>query len=74
MFKDFLRREFQEWYSKQILAQLEQGIAVRDLQPVDLCLSVMKPIGARLCIITSAVGQEWISTCWNIFCTELVVT
>ena len=45
--KDFLRRQFQEWYSNQILKQLNDGVEVKDLVPVDLRLSTIKPIGAE---------------------------
>ena len=42
-----LRRRFQEWYSNQILKQLNDGVEVKDLVPVDLHLSTIKPIGAE---------------------------
>ena len=45
--KDFMKREFQLWYSKQIEDQLEQGTAPEMLATVDLRLSVMKPLGAK---------------------------
>ena len=45
--KDFLRRRFQEWYSNQILKQLNDGVEVKDLVPVDIHLSTIKPIGAE---------------------------
>ena len=42
--KDFLRNQFQEWYADQVCQQLKGAKAV---QPVDLKLSVMKPLGAK---------------------------
>ena len=54
--KDFLRRKFQEWYSERVLEQLDRGIEAKDLQPVDLRLSTMKPIGA-----------EWIMSMFRYF-------
>ena len=54
--KDFLMRKFQEWYSERLLEQLDQGIEAKDLQPVDLRLSTMKPIGA-----------EWIMSMFRYF-------
>ena len=37
--KEYLSRQFQEWYSNQILKQLDEGTEVKDLEPVDLRLS-----------------------------------
>ena len=34
--KDYLRWQFQEWYSNQILKQLDEGTEVKNLEPVDL--------------------------------------
>lgn len=42
--KELLRNEFQEWYAQQVCAQLQGKI---DKQPVDLRLSVVKPLGAK---------------------------
>ena len=43
--KEFLRGRFHEWYSQKIFEQLQQkGCTVAE--PVDLKLSVMKPLGA----------------------------
>ena len=42
--KEFLRKAFQKWYALQVWAQLE-GKAPAD--PVDLRISVMKPLGAK---------------------------
>lgn len=45
--KDFLKRKFQEWYSEQIFRQLDQEIEPDRLEPVDLRMSLMKPLGAQ---------------------------
>ena len=42
--KEFLHKAFQKWYALQVCAQLE-GKAPAD--PVDLRISVMKPLGAK---------------------------
>ena len=42
--KDFLRRQFQEWYSDKICRQF-QGLDPKE--PVDLRLTIMKPLGAK---------------------------
>ena len=42
--KSFLQNEFQEWYSQTICQQLNEGTSVT---PVDLRLSVIKPLGAK---------------------------
>ena len=42
--KEFLRRNFQDWYARQICEQLDEDAPVT---PVDLKLSRVKPIGAR---------------------------
>ena len=44
--KEFLRGQFQEWYSEQICQQL-QGDKENSPQPVDLRLSIAKPLGAK---------------------------
>ena len=41
--KDFLRKQFQEWYSTKICRQF-QGVDPKE--PVDLRLTIMKPLGA----------------------------
>ena len=41
---DFLRRQFQEWYSDKICRQF-QGVDPKE--PVDLRLTIMKPLGAK---------------------------
>ncbi|MCY3929117.1 MAG: hypothetical protein OXG81_12660 [Acidobacteria bacterium] len=42
--KDFLRNEFQKWYASQVCSQLD-GKA--EIEPIDLRLSVIKPLGAK---------------------------
>ena len=42
--KHFIRGKFEHWYADRIMAQQESG---QDIQPVDLRLSVVKPIGAQ---------------------------
>ena len=45
--KDFLRGKFQEWYSNQVMDQLDgQGIETSDIQPIDLRMTVVKEVGA----------------------------
>ena len=47
--KNFLRGEFQEWYSKQVVQQLEgEDIETCELKPIDLNMSVLKKVGAQL--------------------------
>ena len=41
--KDFVKQKFQEWYSQEICKQLNDG----SNEPVDMRLSIMKPIGAQ---------------------------
>jgi len=40
--KEFLREKFQDWYASQIIDQFD-----KDMQQVDMRLSIMKPLGAR---------------------------
>ena len=42
--KSFLRKQFHRWYAKQICQQLQEKT---DVTPVDLRLSVVKPLGAQ---------------------------
>ena len=44
--KEFLRRQFQDWYSDQIVVQLRQD-RESAVQPVDLRMSVVKPLCAQ---------------------------
>ena len=41
--EDFLRRKFREWYAKQVCVQLDGA----QNKPVDLRLSILKPLGAE---------------------------
>ena len=41
--KEYLRRQFQQWYSDQIFKQMEDGT---DGKIVDLAMSIVKPLGA----------------------------
>ena len=41
--KDFMKTQFNNWYSSQVFEQLED----KEQKPVDLRLSVMKPLGAK---------------------------
>ena len=47
--KEFLHAKFQEWYSKKICSQLK---GEKEKSPIDLCLSVLKPEGAKWMICT----------------------
>ena len=42
--KNFLERQFQEWYSDKICCQFQR---VNPKEPVDLRLAIMKPLGAK---------------------------
>ena len=41
--KDFLLREFRDWYVKQVCSQLDED----HVEPIDLRLTTIKPLGAR---------------------------
>ena len=43
--KEFLRNQFQEWYSEKICQQLQTGTSSA-VQPVDLRITIVKPLGA----------------------------
>ena len=49
--KDFLKAKFQEWYSTQVMEQLEgqdcDNIEATEIQPIDLRMSVLKEVGAQ---------------------------
>ena len=45
--KEFLRRQFQDWYAAKISDQMLKHGKCLSVQPVDLCLAVVKPLGAR---------------------------
>ena len=42
--KEFLRRQFQDWYSSKISSQLQAGSSV---EPIDLRMAVVKPLSAK---------------------------
>ena len=44
--KEYLRRQFQEWYANQITYQLEQDVDAK-ITPVNLRLSVVKPLSLK---------------------------
>jgi len=50
--KEFLRRQFQEWYSDKIC----QGVDPKE--PVDLRLTIMKPLGVKWVDILTEIFQE----------------
>ena len=43
--KEFMRGKFREWYATQVQKQLDEGAS--QISPVDLRMSIMKPLGAR---------------------------
>ncbi|SMN02226.1 hypothetical protein SPONN_625 [uncultured Candidatus Thioglobus sp.] len=43
--KGFMRNKFQEWYATEVQKQFDQGAC--SVSPVDLRLSIMKPLGAK---------------------------
>ena len=45
--KGFLRRRFQTWYADEIVKQLQKGTDVSKIQPADMCMSTVKPLGAK---------------------------
>ncbi len=45
--KEFLRRQFQEWYSGKIYQQMQQHGDSSKINPVDLRMSIVKPLGVR---------------------------
>ena len=46
--KDFLKQKFQEWYSDQILKQLDSSTTTnQELQPINLSLPVLRELGAE---------------------------
>ena len=47
MAKEFLRRQFQDWYAAKISDQMLKHGEGLSIQPVDLSLAVVKPLGAR---------------------------
>jgi hypothetical protein len=45
--KDKMKQRFQMWYSKSLCKQLKKGININDLLPVDLRLSIVKPLAVE---------------------------
>ena len=49
--KDYLKRQFEQWYSEQVTNQLEgrdlSNLEAAELQPIDLGMPIMKEIGAK---------------------------
>ncbi len=43
--KEFLRRQFQQWYSDQVCKQIKEGRS--GFKSVDLSMSIVKPLGAK---------------------------
>lgn len=46
-FKDRLKQSFQTWYASQIQQQVKQKPDSASLSPVDVCLTIMKPLHAQ---------------------------
>lgn len=42
--KEFLRSQFQAWYAEKVASQVQRG---KTFTPVDLKLSIVKPVGAK---------------------------
>ena len=42
--KEFMRKKFQEWYAGEVLKQRDEG---KEVSPIDLKLSTLKPLGAQ---------------------------
>lgn len=49
--KDFIKREFEQWYSEQVMKQLEgkdtSDLEDIELQPIELGLPALKEVGAK---------------------------
>ena len=49
--KDYLRAQFDEWYSQEVMKQLDgrelDDLEDIDIQPIDLSMPVMKEVSAR---------------------------
>ena len=47
--KDFLKRQFEHWYSDQVMSQLEgvSDVESAEIQPVNLCMAVVKELSAH---------------------------
>ncbi|MCG8626916.1 MAG: hypothetical protein MJE68_33560, partial [Proteobacteria bacterium] len=57
--KDFLKRKFEDWYSNEIMKQLEgREIESAKLQPINLGMPVLKELGARWIVEMAAYFGE----------------
>ena len=47
--KDFLKRQFEHWYSDEVMSQLQgvSDVESAKIQPVNLCMAVVKELSAR---------------------------
>lgn len=50
--KDKMKQRFQRWYASCISKQLDKGVDIETLKPVDLRLSILKPLGAKWLVET----------------------
>ena len=52
--KDHLKSQFNEWYTQQVLAQLEgENLEELELQPIDLGMATLKELGAKWLVNTA---------------------
>ena len=49
--KDFIRRKFEQWYSEEVMKQLDgkdmDDLQAADIKPIDLSMQVVKQVGAK---------------------------
>uniref|UniRef100_A0A8W8P487 DDE-1 domain-containing protein n=1 Tax=Magallana gigas TaxID=29159 RepID=A0A8W8P487_MAGGI len=50
--KDEMKQRFQRWYASCISKQLDKGVDIETLKPVDLRLYILKPLGAKWLVET----------------------
>uniref|UniRef100_K1PN19 Uncharacterized protein n=1 Tax=Magallana gigas TaxID=29159 RepID=K1PN19_MAGGI len=50
--KDKIKQRFQRWYASCISKQLDKGVDIETLKPVDLRLSILKLLGAKWLVET----------------------
>ena len=62
--KEFMRNKFQEWYASEVQKQLDQG--VEEYTPVDLRVSIMKPLGACWLVSVTSLCMSTILPLLNI--------
>ena len=56
---DFLRRCFGEWYSGEVMKQLDENVnEAMDLEPINLGLPMMKELGAKWLVQMAEHFQE----------------